>query len=220
MWLVSWPEKSLWVCACLLSLPNTKNEFPVRCWVGSDWHPHRSSKSGLWKVERWSNRESSATIRARVQAARDIQRERFSNNSSDVICNDDMRVGELRQFCKLQEEGQSLMRAAMSQLNLSARAYHRILKLARTITDLASTEETQSTHLAEALQTARNWWWRRYCSFLTNELIIWCSGSLSEDLKDHSKGKCLDLWTRSYEIRCIPTPRVSLPRSQTISSVR
>jgi magnesium chelatase family protein len=52
----------------------------------------------------------------------------------------------------LQAEGQSLMRSAMSQLQLSARAYHRILKLARTIADLAGSEEIQSTHLAEALQ--------------------------------------------------------------------
>ena len=70
----------------------------------------------------------------------------------DIICNADMRVGEIRQFCKLQDEGQSLMRAAMSQMNLSARAYHRILKLARTIADLAGSEEIQSTHLGEALQ--------------------------------------------------------------------
>ena len=63
-----------------------------------------------------------------------------------------MRVGEIRQFCKLQDEDQSSMRAAMSQLNLSARAYHRILKLARTIADLAGTEEIESAHLAEALQ--------------------------------------------------------------------
>jgi magnesium chelatase family protein len=52
----------------------------------------------------------------------------------------------------LPEDGQSLMRAAMSQLNLSARAYHHILKLARTIADLAGCEEIQSVHLAEALQ--------------------------------------------------------------------
>jgi magnesium chelatase family protein len=97
--------------------------------------------------------ESSAAIRARVQSARDIQNKRFSKNgSTDIICNADMRVGEVRQFCKLQDEGQSLMRAAMTQLNLSARAYHRILKLARTIADLAGSEEIQSAHLAEALQ--------------------------------------------------------------------
>ena len=63
-----------------------------------------------------------------------------------------MRVGEIRQFCKLQDEGQSLMRAAMTQLNLSARAYQRILKLVRTIAGLAGSEEIQSAHLADALQ--------------------------------------------------------------------
>jgi magnesium chelatase family protein len=105
--------------------------------------------------------ESSECIRARVQAARNIQQARFTKpaslfsnhgSSSDIVCNADMRVGEIRQFCKLQNEGQSLMRAAMTQLNLSARAYHRILKLARTIADLAGCEEIQSVHLAEALQ--------------------------------------------------------------------
>jgi magnesium chelatase family protein len=94
--------------------------------------------------------ETSETIRGRVQTARNIQQTRFTN--SDVICNSDMRVGEIRQFCQLQDEGQSLMRAAMSQMNLSARAYHRILKLARTIADLAGSDEIQSPHLAEALQ--------------------------------------------------------------------
>jgi magnesium chelatase family protein len=105
--------------------------------------------------------ESSECIRSRVQAARNIHRARFTNpdsrmpnngSSTDIVCNVDMRVGEIRQFCKLQDEGQSLMRAAMTQLNLSARAYHRILKLARTIADLAGSEEIQSVHLAEALQ--------------------------------------------------------------------
>ena len=108
--------------------------------------------------------ETSESIRKRVQTARDIQTQRYSpsgtmssirtsnNESSNIVCNADMRIGEVRQFCALQPEGQSLMRAAMSQLNLSARAYHRILKLSRTIADLAGSEEIQSTHLAEALQ--------------------------------------------------------------------
>jgi len=102
--------------------------------------------------------ESSVSIRARVQTARNIQTKRYSSiqNSnielSHIVCNADMRVGEIRQFCRLPEDAQSLMRAAMSQLNLSARAYHRILKLARTIADLAGSEEIQSVHLAEALQ--------------------------------------------------------------------
>lgn len=96
--------------------------------------------------------ETSELIRKRVQAARNIQQQSFANSQSNIICNADLRVGVIRQFCKLQDEGQKLMRAAMSQLNLSARACHRILKLARTIADLAGTEEIQSPHLAEALQ--------------------------------------------------------------------
>ena len=71
---------------------------------------------------------------------------------SDIVCSANTRVGEIRPFCKVGEEGQSLMRAAMTQINLSAWAYHRILKLARTIADLAGCGEIQSVHLAEALQ--------------------------------------------------------------------
>ena len=94
--------------------------------------------------------EPSAAIRQRVQAARQRQLERFSGLG--IICNADMRVAEVRKFCKLDESGDSLVRAAMSQMNLSARAYHRILKLARTIADLAGSEQIQTPHLAEALQ--------------------------------------------------------------------
>jgi magnesium chelatase family protein len=94
--------------------------------------------------------ESSAAIRARVQAARERQTMRFVG--SDVVCNTDMRVAEVRKYCKLDETGDSLIRAAMSQLNLSARGYHRILKLARTIADLAGSDQILATHLAEALQ--------------------------------------------------------------------
>ena len=63
-----------------------------------------------------------------------------------------MRIAEIRKFCKLDETGESLLKAAMSQLQLSARGYHRILKLARTIADLAGSESIQTPHLAEALQ--------------------------------------------------------------------
>jgi len=63
-----------------------------------------------------------------------------------------MRVAEVRQFCKLDETSESLVRAAMSQMNLSARGYHRVLKLARTIADLAGSEQIQTPHVAEALQ--------------------------------------------------------------------
>jgi magnesium chelatase family protein len=63
-----------------------------------------------------------------------------------------MRVVEVRLFCKLVDAGESLIHAAMGQMNLSARGYHRVFKLAHTIADLADSEEIQSVHLAEALQ--------------------------------------------------------------------
>jgi len=96
--------------------------------------------------------ESSDDIRARVEAAREMQRQRFNGLENGVMTNADMGVAEVRQFCELDVEGQTLIKAAMTQLQLSARAYHRILKLARTIADLAGEENIQSTHLAEALQ--------------------------------------------------------------------
>ena len=72
-----------------------------------------------------------------------------------------MRVAEVRKYCQLPEEGQRLMRSAMAQLQLSARAYHRILKLARTIADLAGSEEIGPAHLAEALQYRPKLWTSR-----------------------------------------------------------
>jgi len=101
--------------------------------------------------------ESSEAIHARVQAAINIQQQRFSNNrSSDIICNADMRLGEIRQFRKLQDEGQSLMQAAMGQLNLSACTYHPIFKLACAIADFVGSEDIQSSHLAEVLRYDRS----------------------------------------------------------------
>ncbi len=72
--------------------------------------------------------------------------------SNNVMSNADMRVGEVWLFCKLDEAGESLIRAAMGQMNFSARGYHRVLKLVRTIADLAECEQIQAAHLAEALQ--------------------------------------------------------------------
>ncbi len=102
--------------------------------------------------------ETSATVRARVEAARQMQIQRFKplagggDPQFPVMNNADMRVGEVRQFCGLDDSGRALMRTAMNQLQLSARAYHRVLKLARTIADLAGAEQILQVHLAEALQ--------------------------------------------------------------------
>jgi magnesium chelatase family protein len=94
--------------------------------------------------------ERSAAIRARVERARKVQRERFAN--TPLSCNADMGPTEVRQICALDEEGRGLVKAAMQQLGMSARAFHRILKLARTIADLAGSERIETTHLAEAIQ--------------------------------------------------------------------
>jgi magnesium chelatase family protein len=94
--------------------------------------------------------EPSEVVRQRVEAARQIQRERFKEDG--LSCNADMRPAEIRRYCGLDETGTNLMRTAMQQFQLSARAYHRILKLARTIADLAGSPNIQPAHLAEALQ--------------------------------------------------------------------
>ena len=94
--------------------------------------------------------ETSATVRERVERARAIQAERF--HDSDVRTNADMGPKEVQRFARLDEAGEQLMKAAVRQLSLSARAYHRVLKLSRTIADLAGSGPIQTAHVAEALQ--------------------------------------------------------------------
>jgi magnesium chelatase family protein len=104
--------------------------------------------------------EPSANVQARVESAREIQRQRF-HSDGDAECpkksprlssNSDMHPAEIRKHCELDVTSQSLMRSTMSQMQLSARAYHRVLKLARTIADLAGEGQISPQHLAEALQ--------------------------------------------------------------------
>jgi len=94
--------------------------------------------------------ESSEAVRARIEKARQVQRERF--NGTRLVCNADMTPVEIRDFCKVEASAQGLLKVAMKQLSLSARAFHRILKLARTIADLDGASITEARHLAEALQ--------------------------------------------------------------------
>ncbi len=94
--------------------------------------------------------EPSEMVRARVEKARRTQRQRFAD--SGLSCNADMGPAEVRQYCQVDEAGRSLLRAAMQQLQMSARAFHRVLKLARTIADLAGAENIETAHLAEAIQ--------------------------------------------------------------------
>jgi len=94
--------------------------------------------------------EASESIRRRVEGARERQRKRFAG--THLACNAGMGPGEVREYCRLDDAGRSLLRSAMQQLQMSARAFHRILKLARTIADLAGEEEITTAHLAEAIQ--------------------------------------------------------------------
>jgi len=90
-------------------------------------------------------------IQSRVEIARQRQIDRFTKYEH-VSSNSDMRVKEIREFCLPDPDGESLIASAMRQMRLSARAYHRILKLSRTIADLANVEKIKSIHIAEALQ--------------------------------------------------------------------
>ncbi len=94
--------------------------------------------------------ESSETIQARVEAARERQRVRFAG--SDLACNADMRPADVRKYCKLDDASIALLKAAMNQLQLSARAFHRVLKLARTIADLAGSDSIPPAHVGESIR--------------------------------------------------------------------
>ena len=95
--------------------------------------------------------ESSEKIRERVIRGRKIQQERFQA-SSKIHCNAAMRSKDLQKYCRLEDDAQNLLKMAISDLNFSARAYDRILKVARTIADLDASETIQTPHIAEAIQ--------------------------------------------------------------------
>ena len=95
--------------------------------------------------------EPSDAIRVRVEEARGIQEERFADVEG-VYCNAQMSTKALRNLCAIDAEGLTLLRTAMDRLGLSARAYDRILKVARTIADLDNSADIKNKHLAEAIQ--------------------------------------------------------------------
>jgi magnesium chelatase family protein len=103
------------------------------------------------ELQKESRTENSLTIRERVENARQVQEERFKEQAN-IFCNAQMQTKELRKVCQLNTAGQNLLKTAMNKLNLSARAYDRILKVSRTIADLANSEEIRIEHLAEAIQ--------------------------------------------------------------------
>ena len=94
--------------------------------------------------------ETSAEIRQRVLKARKIQEERYKDNP-EIHSNAQMTTRHMQQYCKIPPSGMELMKTIMEKLQLSARAYDRILKVSRTIADLEGSENIQDTHLAEAI---------------------------------------------------------------------
>lgn len=96
--------------------------------------------------------ESSKTVRQRVENARQIQLKRFGNTPGKIISNSQMSPSHLRDFCRVDEEGGRLLEMVIDKLGMSARAYDRILKVARTIADLENSEDIKPVHLSEAIQ--------------------------------------------------------------------
>ncbi|MCX7995699.1 MAG: YifB family Mg chelatase-like AAA ATPase [candidate division WOR-3 bacterium] len=96
--------------------------------------------------------ESSEEIKKRVTKAREKQLERFKDAKRKIFCNAHMESKDIRKYCVLDEESQSLLKTAIEKFGLSARAYDKILKVARTIADLDSSENIKAQHIAEAIQ--------------------------------------------------------------------
>ena len=94
--------------------------------------------------------ESSSVIRERVNAARAIQLSRFQKTK--VHANAQMGAREIKRYCNVNVDAEKLLETAINKLGLSARAYSRVLKVSRTIADLAGSEDIQAPHIAEAIQ--------------------------------------------------------------------
>jgi magnesium chelatase family protein len=102
------------------------------------------------KLEAGGSGEKSIEIRERVEIARIAQAKRFEKLK--IITNSEMSSDQVRNFCKLDDESKDLLRTAVTALKLSARAYHRVIKIARTIADLSQSQNIQKNHIAEAIQ--------------------------------------------------------------------
>jgi magnesium chelatase family protein len=94
--------------------------------------------------------EKSSDIRERILAARNIQAKRLANEP--IFSNSEMDTRQIREYCKIGESEKELLKRAIRQMSLSPRAYHRLLKVARTIADLANQNDISTSQIAEAIQ--------------------------------------------------------------------
>ena len=103
-----------------------------------------------------SNAETSSSVRERIEASRDAQKRRFEG--TPAITNSEMGPVEAWRFCQVDDSAKGLLQAAMKQMHLSARGFHRVLKVSRTMADLAGSETIGIAHLAGALQYRPTGW--------------------------------------------------------------
>ncbi|OGF62419.1 magnesium chelatase [Candidatus Giovannonibacteria bacterium RIFCSPHIGHO2_02_FULL_45_13] len=117
----------------------------IDLWLGVYGIEHRKLEDDVA-----DGRESSFQIRKRVERAREIQKRRFGD--SKILTNSEMSVRDIKKYCVLDDESKSILQQAAARLDLSPRSYHRVIKLARTIADLAGEPNIKSPHILEALQ--------------------------------------------------------------------
>ncbi len=114
------------------------------------------------KIEERENNETSKEIRERVNQARNIQLIRYQKYN--LFSNAELMPNQIEKFCKLNEQGEKMLKMAFEKLNLSMRAYHKVLKVARTIADLDKCHNIEERHLAEAIQYRsldRKYWYNK-----------------------------------------------------------
>ena len=110
-------------------------------------------------LKKETKEETSKDIRARVEAARQLQQERYEG--MEISCNSELSGGEVKRFCVMTVGAKKRIEEAYERFRLSARSYHRVVKTARTIGDLAGTEKIEEEHVAEALlyrEPDRKYW--------------------------------------------------------------